>query len=127
MVRRATGYLRYDTAEELTILNELYIYLGYYTNFFQPVTKLKLKTRIGSKVTKKYDEAKTPFRRVLACQYIDDEKKRKLNLVYDKLNPAELKRKIARLQDKLLKLNTLKQKVRRDPVEDEKTYGYSYI
>jgi len=126
VVRRATGYLRYDTAEELTILNELYIYLGYYTNFFQPVTKLKLKTRIGSKVTKKYDEAKTPFRRVLACQYIDDEKKRKLNLVYDKLNPAELKRKIARLQDKLLKLNTLKQKVRRDPVEDEKTYGYSY-
>lgn len=64
---------------------------------------------------------------MLACQYIDNEKKRKLNLVYDKLNPAELKRKIARLQDKLLKLNTLKQKVRRDPVEDEKTYGYSYV
>ena len=34
VVRRATGYLRYDTAEELTILNELYVYLGYYTNFF---------------------------------------------------------------------------------------------
>ena len=95
--------------------------------FFKPVTKLKLKTRIGSKVTKKYDEAKTPFRRVLACQHIDDEKKRKLNLVYDKLNPAELKRKIARLQDNLLKLNTLKQKVSRDPVEEAKTYRYSYI
>ncbi|MHB8277353.1 MAG: hypothetical protein ACYDIA_06845 [Candidatus Humimicrobiaceae bacterium] len=76
---------------------------------------------------KNNDKAKTPFRRVLACQYIDDEKKRKLNLVYDKLDPAELKRKIARLQNKLLKLNTLKQKVRRDPVEDEKTCGYSYI
>ncbi|MHB8280172.1 MAG: hypothetical protein ACYDIA_21350 [Candidatus Humimicrobiaceae bacterium] len=78
-------------------------------------------------MAKKYDEAKTPFRRVLACQHIDDKKKRKLNLVYDKLNPAELKRKIARLQDNLLKLNTLKQKVSRDPVEDVKTYRYSYI
>jgi len=32
------------------------------------------------------------------------------------INPAELKRKISKLQDKLLKLNTLKQKVRKDIV-----------
>ena len=43
VVRRAVGYLRYDTAEELDILNELYIYLDYYTNYFQPVLKLKSK------------------------------------------------------------------------------------
>jgi len=60
IVRRAVGYLRYDTEEELSILNELYIHLDYYTNYFQPVVKLKSKTRVGSKVTKKYDEAKTP-------------------------------------------------------------------
>ena len=30
------------------------------------------------------------------------------------LNPAELKRKITKLQNKLLKLNALKQKVRED-------------
>jgi len=90
------------------------------------VTKLKLKTRTGSKVTKKYDEAKTPFRRVLECQYIDDKIKVKLKRQYDILNPAELKRKISRLQDRLLKLNTLKQKVRRDDTLDEKSYGYIY-
>ena len=126
VVRRATGYLRYDSQEELDILNELYIYLDYYTNFFQPVNKLKLKTRIGSKVTKKYDEAKTPFRRVLECQYIDNEKKRKLNLVYDKLNPAELKRKITKLQDKLLKLNSLKKTLERNSTIDEKPKEYIY-
>ena len=78
VVRRAMGYLRYDTAEELGILNELYMHLDYYTNYFQPTLKLKSKERAGSKVTKKYDVAKTPFRRVLKCQDTGDEIKARL-------------------------------------------------
>ncbi len=124
IVRRAVGYLRYDTQEEVDILNELYIYLGFYTNFFQPVVKLVSKTRTGSKVSKKYDQAKTPYRRVLECSDIDDKIKEKLKTKYDSLNPAELKRKISVLQDRLLKLNALKQKVGRDLLVDEKPYEY---
>ena len=124
VVRRAVGYLRYDTQQEVDILNELYIHLGQYSNFFIPVTKLLSKTRKGSKVSKKYDQAKTPYRRVLECSDIDDEKKKKLKLTYDKLNPADLKRKISGLQDKLLKLNALKQKVGKDLPVDEKPYEY---
>ncbi len=120
------GYLRYDTAEELDILNELYIYLDYFTNYFQPVLKLKSKTRVGSKTAKKYDEARTPFRRVLESKYIDNEKKKKLKLIYDKLNPAELKRRIAKLQDKLIKLNSLKKTLERNSTVDEKPYEYIY-
>ena len=52
IVRRAVGYLRYDTTEELESLNELYRYLRLYVNFFQPVMKIKEKTRIGSRVKK---------------------------------------------------------------------------
>ena len=66
VIRRAVGYGRYDTDKELSILNEPYHYLRLYTNFFQPVRKLIKKERIGSKVIKRYDEAKTPYRRVLA-------------------------------------------------------------
>jgi len=124
IVRRAVGYLRYDSIAEVDILNELYIYLGHYTNFFQPVVKLVFKTRTGSKVTKKYDEAKTPYRRVLVCSDIDDKIKARLKKQYDSLNPAELKRKISMLQDKLLKLNALKQKVGKDLLADEKPYEY---
>ena len=124
VVRRAVGYLRYDTAEELDILNELYIYLDYFTNYFQPTLKLKSKTRVGSKTAKKYDEARTPFRRVLESEYIDDKIKTKLTKQYDSLNPVDLKRKISKLQDKLLKLNVLKSKVRKDVVINEEAYGY---
>ena len=124
VVRRNVGYSRYDTEEELCLLNELYIYLDHYTNYFQPVVKLVSKTRTGSKVTKKYDEAKTPFRRVLESKYINDKIKARLKVQYDSLNPADLKRKISRLQDKLLKLNVLKSKVRKDAVIYEEAYGY---
>jgi hypothetical protein len=124
VVRRNVGYQRYDTDKELRTLNELYIYLDSYVNYFQPVLKLASKTRVGSKVTKKYDKARTPFRRVLDSEYIDDKIKKSLKREYDGLNPAELKRKITRLQDKLLKLNTLKQKVEKETVVNEAAYGY---
>ena len=111
VIRRAVGYARYDTDKELSILNELYSYLRLYVNFFQPVRKLIKKERIGSKVIKRYDEAKTPYRRVLASPGIKEEIKVKLKNQYAMLNPAELKRKITKLQNRLLRLNFLKQEV----------------
>ena len=124
VVRRAVGYLRHDTEEELDLLNELYLYLGRYNNFFIPVTKLISKKRIGSKVTKKYDIARTPFRRVLESEHIDDKIKARLEREYDSLNPVKLKKNIAGLQEKLLKLNVLKNKVRKESTINAEAYGY---
>lgn len=108
VVRRAVGYLRYDTEEELSTLKELYKHLRLYTNFFQPTMKLIEKTRIGSKVSKKYDKAQTPYRRVLASPDVSAQDKQKLKQQYAKLNPAYLKRQITSLQKKLIRLNTMK-------------------
>lgn len=111
VVRRTVGYLRYDTEEELKILNELYGYLRLYTNFFQPVMKLVEKTRVGSKVKKRYDQARTPYQRVLESSHIPEENKQRLKEEYATLNPAKLKRKITKLQDKLIKLTILKKEL----------------
>lgn len=111
VVRRAVGYLRYDTEEELKTLNELYTHLRLYTNFFQPVMKLKEKTRIGSRVMKKYDTAKTPYRRVIESLYISKETKDALIKQYATLNPAELKREITKLQNRLLRLSAKKRDI----------------
>jgi hypothetical protein len=108
IVRRAVGYLRHDTEEELATLNELYRHLRLYTNFFQPTMKLIEKTRIGSKVIKRYDKPLSPYRRVLACPDVSEENKQALRKLYGKLNPAHLKRQITRLQQKLYKLNVQK-------------------
>ncbi len=81
-VRQYVGYLRYDTEEELNILNTLYRYLSLYLNYFHPVMKLKSKERIGSKVKKKYDTPRTPYQRVLNSPDVSDKNKRKLKRIY---------------------------------------------
>lgn len=108
VVRRSVGYLRYDTEQELKLLNELYSNLRLYTNYFQPVMKMVEKQRVGSKVKKKYDEARTPYERVIESDQVSKEKKRRLREGYEKANPAQLKREITRLQNELIKISSKK-------------------
>jgi len=61
---------------------------------------------------------------VLESEYIDDKIKAGLKRKYDSLNPVELKKNISGLQEKLLKLNVLKQKVRREVTINAEAYGY---
>lgn len=103
VVRRAVGYGRYSGEREVEMLNELYAVLKLHVNFFLPVMKLVEKTRIGSKVRKRYDKAKTPYRRVLEEPDIPEASKEKLRKQYAELNPAELKREITRLQEEFFK------------------------
>ncbi len=93
-VRNFLGHLRYDTEEELDLINEIYGILRPYKNFFQPVMKLEKKTREKGRVHRKYDEAKTPYKRLMESDYIPEMRKSELKKVYLSLNPAKLKRDI---------------------------------
>ena len=114
VIRRTVGYMRHDSPEELELLNELYGHLRLYTNFFQPVMKLKEKTRAGSRVIKKYHPPKTPYQMVLESKLTDKVVKRRLKRQYKTLNPAELKRAITKLQNKLIRLAASKTNARGD-------------
>jgi len=102
IVRRAIGYWRYDDPEQVRLLNELYEKLSLYTNYFQPVMKLKSKERVGSQVKKHYEEARTPYERVLSSEEVSQEQKAKLGRQYEELNPAQLKREISKRQAELI-------------------------
>ena len=117
VVRRNVGYARFDTAEELAVLNELYAVLREHTNFFMPSAKLVSKTRDGAKVVKRYDEPKTPYARVLASEHVTEAAKRRLARHYERLNPVRLKREIAGLQKRLYELVSLKESIRRREVQ----------
>lgn len=110
IVRRAVGYTRYNTPAQLQLLNALYHHLRLYTNYFQPVMKLIKKERIGAKVKKTYDRPQTPYQRLLAAKTTPSATRRRLSAEYASLNPAELKRQITRLQDKLLKTAATRRK-----------------
>ena len=102
VVRRAVGYGRFDTDQQLQLLNELYGQLRLYSNFFLPTMKLEAKERSGSRVKKRYDKAQTPYQRVLASPQVSKADQLRLKEKYATLNPAALKRKIDRLQQRLL-------------------------
>lgn len=110
VVRRNVGYRRYDTPEEVALLNELYAQLRLYTNYFLPTMKLISKERVGSRVKKKYDQPQTAYNRLLASPHLTRDEKQRLRNTYRTLNPAQLKRNITKLQEKLVKLNATKQK-----------------
>lgn len=111
VVRRAVGYARYEGPAHLRLLNELYAQLRLYTNFFQPVMKLRSKERNGARVKKTYDRPCTPYQRLLALNGPSRKVKQQLRVQYAALNPAELKRTICRLQNRLLKIS-LRQRAR---------------
>lgn len=99
IVRRWIGYGRYDTQEQVDILNELYTVLRLYNNFFVPVMKLKEKVRIGSRIIKRYDKPKTPYQRVLQAKDVSKEVKDCLREQYKMFDVVTLKRQI----DEILK------------------------
>jgi hypothetical protein len=94
VVRHTVGYDRLETPEELALLGSIYSDLRLYINFFQPVLKLISKHRIDGKIIRAYDQAKTPFRRVLALDSLPLEIKARLTDQYLHLNPAALRTSI---------------------------------
>jgi hypothetical protein len=126
VVRKMVGYARYDTPEELEILNRLYRLLSLYTNYFQPLRKLVRKERIGAKVIKKYDTPKTPCRRVMEIPEIPAGTKETLNLIYNQVNPAQLKREIEKFRERLFNLAAEKKRLRKEQNEVQKKEDFVY-
>jgi hypothetical protein len=93
-VRRMVGNYRYDTEQELLILNSLYRQLNLYKNYFQPVIKLISKERVSGHIKRKYDQPLTPYQRAMKSKQVNAKTKVFLRREYKSLNPAQLKREI---------------------------------
>ena len=94
VVRHTVGYDRFDSLDQLSLLNSIYDDLRLYVNFFQPVLKLVGKHRVDDKTIRTYDIAMTPYRRVLLQDSIPVEKKAGLLNHYYHLNPVFLRKSI---------------------------------
>jgi len=94
VVRRVIGYDRYSSKAAL----EAYTLLRLYVNFFQPVVKLKGKTRNGARVQKIHDTAQTPYHHLLKSGALTDDKRRQLESIYNALNPVTLLAQIREAQ-----------------------------
>lgn len=105
VVRRLIGYDRFETEIEHLLLQSIYADLRLYANFFQPVLKLASKKHVDKKLLKRYDQAATPFQRVLAAESTSLETKARLTNLYVQLNPVQLRNSIDEKVAKLWKIS----------------------
>jgi len=68
------------------------------------VLKLVKKERVGNKVRKTYDIARTPYQRVLESPLISQKNKDRLRQIYTTLNPVILRQRIDDNLEKLWRL-----------------------
>lgn len=98
VVRRLVGYSRMEGEALLHRISRVYLRYRLFLNYFQPSLKLIGKERNGARVTKTYDMAQTPYRRLLGWLEAqgDDtlESRILLAAIHRKLNPADLRRQI---------------------------------
>lgn len=112
VVRRETGYGRYDTDAERELIAAIYADLRLYVNYFLPSVKLIAKQRVGAKVRKRYDTPATPHQRLIALGALDKQTAARLEAEYLQLNPAELRRRLTDNEKKLMRMCSLKMQTR---------------
>lgn len=96
-VREFVGYDRYDTPEDIDWLNDVYMHLDLYANMVLPMRKVISKERIGKKIRKRYDTARTPLTRLIEAGVMTSEMSQRLKEIEQYLNPLELHRTIENL------------------------------
>jgi hypothetical protein len=90
-VRKIFGYARFDSERARDAMNDLYgNELRLFQNVFQPSVKLLKKVRRGAKITRIYDQPKTPWQRVLVSKYADPQKVKELQRHILGLDPFKL-------------------------------------
>jgi len=103
IVRKSAFRYRYDTAEELALLNELWGYVNQRKNLFLPTKKANgWRTTKAGRNTRTYDKPKTPYQRVTDSGVLSGEQTDKLQALHLATNPAELTRNINRIQQALI-------------------------
>lgn len=99
IVRRLIGYDRFEGNDSWRRLQNIYLKARLYTNFFQPSLKLASKDRNGGRVHRNYEQARTPYERILQSQEVSEPVKRTLTEQFKALDPVALLAQIEILQN----------------------------
>jgi len=101
LVRAYIGYDRLDNGFHCAALNALYDQLWLYYNLFQSVMHMIDKKVTDGKLHRNHDKAKTPYQRLLSCNILSQKQKTRLNALYTRTNPRQLRREIYQAVEQL--------------------------
>ncbi|WP_458040749.1 MULTISPECIES: integrase catalytic domain-containing protein [Bacteria] len=109
VVRKHAFHWRYDTPDELALLNELWRLVSLRLNFFTPTKKpTAYATAASGRRTRLYDAPKTPWQRVRDSGVLTAEQADVVQARITGINPADLTRRINQIQLQLIELSQAK-------------------
>ena len=105
-VRKLLGWERYDSERTLAAINKLYGGdLRLLQNLFLPSVKLREKKRVGSRLVRRYDAARTPLDRVIASAEAHLKTVAQLQWLRARLDPFALSHSIDRQLEQIYALS----------------------
>lgn len=105
VVRKHAFYWRYDTPEELVLLNRLWRLVSLRLNFFTPTKKaVGYSTTADGRRKRIYDKPATPWQRLQTSGVLDTQQLSAVAARIEGINPADLTRQINAIQMQLLDL-----------------------
>lgn len=105
VVRKHAFYWRYDTGQELELLNRLWRLVSLRLNFFTPTKKAVGYTTTAQGRRKRiYDKPATPWQRLQGSGALDAQQLSTVSARIEGINPADLTRQINAIQMQLLDL-----------------------
>ncbi len=111
-IRKLVGYHRYDTQEEVSLLNQIYDVADLIDNFF--IASAKLKKKIiddkGRVIRRIHDTPMTPYQRLMEDPQLNQKVKEQLTKIYQSLNLVQLHQRLETLLDRLFKLQINKRR-----------------
>ena len=104
-IRRHAFRYRYETATELQLLNQLWPLVMARKNHLLPCVKaIGWTTTSAGRKKRVYDKPKTPYQRLVDSGVLDPATRARLAAEHDRLNPADLARRITDIQNQLIRL-----------------------
>jgi len=94
LVRAYLGQRRLDTPAQCIALAVLYEQMGVYYNLFQPVLHLVGKEVIDGKVKRRWDDAQTPYQRLLAADILTPTVAAGLAALHTATNPRRVRQQM---------------------------------
>ena len=104
MVRRIVGYYRFEGEAARMVMADLYERYNALVNFFFPSMKIISKQRVEAKVIKKYNTAKTPYRRLMESSDVSEAVKADLCRRKNGFDLQQLLETMQYLQSKLISM-----------------------
>lgn len=101
LVRAYFGQVRFDSAVQCQAMNVLYDQMWLYYNLYQPVMHLVSKEAKEGRLKRQWDEAQTPYQRLLSKGVLAEAEREKLATLYGQTNPRQSRQQIYQALGKL--------------------------